>query len=83
MTEEEFSAWRDDEITQAFFEWIRRSERMSYEAWEGALKGCSDSQLSLFRARIAERLILTADIINVSYEDLAGDDGEHERDSPD
>ena len=68
MTEEEFSAWRDDEITQAVFKWIEQTVHASEEAWGRLLNG--GGELELQRARLSERARLATEIINVAYEDL-------------
>ena len=68
MTEDEFSAWRDDEITQAVFKWIEQTVYASEEAWGFLLNG--GGELELQRARLSERARLATEIINVAYEDL-------------
>ena len=82
MTDDEFSAWRDDEITQTVFKWIEQTVHASEEAWGKALNGgMPDDILPMMRARLSERARLATEIINIAYEDL--EDVESERDSAD
>ena len=77
MTEDEFSAWRDDEITQAVFKWIEQTVHASEESWGKALNGgMHDDILPMMRARLSERARLATEIINIAYEDLADDESE-------
>ena len=77
MTEDEFSAWRDDEITQAVFKWIEQTVHASEEAWGKDLNGgMPDDILPMMRARLSERARLATEIINIAYEDLADEQSE-------
>ena len=80
LTEDEFSAWRDNEITQAFFMWIEQTVHESEAAWGQMLNG--GGELELQRARLSERARLATEIINVSIEDLA-DEQQPERSESD
>ena len=66
-------------ITKDFMSWLEQNSEDTKEAWLEALFSVGpEDPLVQQRARLSERTVLLKEIVNVSYEDIYG---EQERDS--
>lgn len=83
FTEDDFSAWRDLEITQALFAALRMKAdeacgKWLSKSWDGG--DCDERLLADLRARAQ----IATDICDLTFEELEAIlEPEHERDSPD
>lgn len=75
--EELFLAWRADPLTQLLFKWAQKERKRLWEAWEsGSLSAAFETEFIVKNAGATGRCEAMKDILELTAEDLFGEDDE-------
>lgn len=73
ITEEDFSSWRDNAITEAVFAHLKAMEAEAEKRWLGYLRGetpLDPAALQILQAEIKAKLEFIEDILTLELEDI-------------
>ena len=77
ITEEDFSAWRDNSITEAVFAHLKEMESACERRWVGYLRGgtpLEPAALQILQAEIKAKLEFIEDMLDLKLEDIQSDE---------
>lgn len=75
ITEEDFSAWKDNPITQMVLEYLKTRKDLAHRIWAGHLNDltATKDQSEQLRIELRAKLEFIDDFINLSLEDIEED----------
>lgn len=72
ITKEDFSAWKDNKVTEAFLDYLKRSVELANDYWVHAMADprMDAKQIEKLRIELNAKIELCMDIIELELEDM-------------
>lgn len=76
ITDEDFSAWKDNPVTMAVIDYLRERTEYANRVWVGVLKGdlANERDLLLLKVELKAKVELIEDFIGLQLEDIQDND---------